>query len=404
MSIVPGVAPARHPRPSTPPHGAARRIALVSDWFLPRRGGIELQLAGLAAHLTAAGHRVDVLTPTPGDPESGVVRLDVPRLPGVGIAYPPALERALDHALDAGAYDVVHAHASIVSPSAFAAVRATRRRSIPCLVTFHSVLHAAAPLLGVADAVTGWARDPGVVLSGVSTLVARQLQRGVPKAHVRVLPNGADLAWWRALPRAEQAEPRPARPRTARSRELCLVTAMRLVRKKRPLALLRVAAAARDAAPAGARVRMLVAGEGPERARLDQAARRAGLADVVTTLGWQSRAGLRALYRTADAFVLPTVRESFGIAALEARAAGLAVLARAGSGVADFVTPGVDGWLCASDAELAARAAAWVRKPAALHAMRAASAADVPVAFGWEAVVAAHLDAYASASVAVASA
>ncbi|GJG85743.1 glycosyl transferase [Gemmatimonadetes bacterium T265] len=386
---VPGLVPRRHPRPGTPARRAARRIALVSDWFLPRRGGIELQLAGLAAHLAAGGHHVDVITPTPGDPESGVVRLDVPRLPGAGVAYTPALGHALAQALDVGAYDVVHAHASVVSPAAFAAVRAARRRGIPCLVTFHSVLDAAAPLLGAVDALTGWARDPGVVLSGVSTLVADQLRRGVPMARVRVLPNGADLAWWRARPR-NGAGGRPA--------EVRFVTAMRLVRKKRPLALVPVAAAMRAAAPAGVRVRMLVAGEGAERARLERAARRAGLADVVSVLGWQSRAGLRALYRTADTFVLPTVRESFGIAALEARAAGLAVLARAGSGVADFVAPGVDGWLCASDAELAERAAAWVHDPAALARTRAASAADVPVAFGWDAVTDAHLDAYVAAA------
>lgn len=388
-----GTAPAVPMRLGERHRRAARRIALVSDWFLPRLGGIELQLAGLATQLAAAGHHVDVLTPTRGTPESGVVRLDVPRLPGVGVAFTPAIGRALTHALEWGAYDVVHAHASIISPTAFAAVGAARRLGIPCLITFHSFLHAAAPLLGVADALTGWARDPGVVLSGVSRIVANQLQRGIPRAQVRVLPNGADLAWWRALPRDDAPEPGAEhRP------ELRIVTAMRLVRKKRPLALLPIAAAMQDAAPAGVRVRMLVAGEGPERAPLERAARRAGLGDVLSVLGWQSRAGLRALYRTADAFVLPTVLESFGIAALEARAAGLAVLARAGSGVADFVTPGVDGWLCASDAELAGRAAAWARDPAALAAMRAASAANVPAAFGWEAVVAAHVDAYATAA------
>ncbi len=397
-----GVAPVRQTRPGGSTRRAALRIALVSDWFLPRRGGVEIQLAGLAAHLTAAGHLVDVLTPTPGETadqsDAGVIRLDVPRLPAAGVAYTPALGRALGDALDAGAYDVVHAHASVISPAAFAAVAAARRRDLPCVVTFHSVLRAAARVLGAADALTGWARDPGVVLTGVSRLVARQLQRGLPGATVRVLPNGADLAWWRALPRDGQDASATANATEASAPEIRLVTAMRLVRKKRPLALVPVAVAMRDAAPAGTRVRVFVAGEGPERARLERAARRAGVGDVITTVGWQSRAELRALYRTAHAFVLPTVRESFGIAALEARAAGLAVLARAGSGVADFVSPGIDGWLAPSDAVLAQQAAAWVRDPAALAAMQAASAADVPNAFGWDAVVGSHLDAYAAAA------
>lgn len=369
------------------------RVALVSDWFAPRRGGIEVQVAGLAAALRTAGHAVDVLTPTPGPadgaPEPGVIRLNVPRLPGAGVAYTPALPRALARALRAGDYDVVHAHASVVSPAAFAAVRVARRLGVRAVVSFHSVLDPPARALA-ARALRPWARDPGVVLAGVSTVVAAQLRRAlrrVPGAHVGVLPNGADLAWWRGAP-GGGCESLGRGPR--------LVTAMRLVAKKRPLALVRVAAALRDAAPAGAGAgaRLLVAGDGRERARLARAARRAGVADVLVVLGWQSRDALRALYRSADAFVLPTARESFGIAALEARAAGLPVLGRAGTGLADFVTPGVDGWLCASDAALAARAAAWARDPAALGAVRDASTARVPRAFGWAAVTAAHVEAY----------
>ncbi len=45
--------------------------------------------------------------------------------------------------------------------------------------------------------------------------------------------------------------------------------------------------------------------------------------------------------------------ESFGIAALEARCAGLPVLARAGTGVEEFIDQGVDGWLVHSDRALA---------------------------------------------------
>jgi hypothetical protein len=66
-----------------------------------------------------------VITTTPGDDAPGVVRLGVPRLPGAGVACTPALGRAMGAAL--AGYDVVHAHASVVSPAAYAAVAAARR-------------------------------------------------------------------------------------------------------------------------------------------------------------------------------------------------------------------------------------------------------------------------------------
>lgn len=52
-------------------------------------------------------------------------------------------------------------------------------------------------------------------------------------------------------------------------------------------------------------------------------------------------------------FVAPATRESFGIAALEARETGMPVLARLGTGVADFIEHAVHGLLVNSDKEMA---------------------------------------------------
>ena len=53
-----------------------------------------------------------------------------------------------------------------------------------------------------------------------------------------------------------------------------------------------------------------------------------------------------------QSFVLPSERESFGIAALEARAAGLPVIAMLASGVRDFIRHGIDGLLAHDEREL----------------------------------------------------
>ena len=152
-----------------------------------------------------AGHTVDVLTTTPAGPEGDApsdvrtVRLDVPRLPGAGVACTPAIVGALRDALQRGRHDVVHVHASVVSPAAYAGIAAARQLGLPCVATFHSLLHVTARLLGGTHTATRWARAP-LLLTGVSTRVADQLRGAMPDARVGVLPNATDVGWWRRPP------------------------------------------------------------------------------------------------------------------------------------------------------------------------------------------------------------
>jgi glycosyltransferase involved in cell wall biosynthesis len=71
-----------------------------------------------------------------------------------------------------------------------------------------------------------------------------------------------------------------------------------------------------------------IVGEGPEQARLEQLIQSLGVADRVRLLGSAPHAKLIELMRTADIFVLPSVTnaETFGIAQLEAMAAGRPII------------------------------------------------------------------------------
>ena len=60
------------------------------------------------------------------------------------------------------------------------------------------------------------------------------------------------------------------------------------------------------------------------------------------------------MFARSDAYLQPSVRESFGLAALEARSAGLPVVARSQTGTTQFVHEGVEGLLADDDAGLAA--------------------------------------------------
>jgi glycosyltransferase involved in cell wall biosynthesis len=306
-------------------------------------GGIELHLRDLAIALRASGIDAEIVTTTRGDDEvSGVPvrRVRAALAPGSGFAFTPGGMQAVRSAIDAGRFDVVHAHASVVSPVAYVGALAGARAGLPAVITFHSMLHRSSFLLGASESMFGWA-EGRVVLSAVSSVVADQAARWIPGASVGVLPNGVDATFWRGT------------SRTGLDSEVTFVSAMRLSRKKRPLELVRAFAAAVRFVAGEPAMRLVVAGDGPERGAMGRLAAELGVGDRVELPGQLSRDALRALYARAHAFVLPSERESFGIAALEARTAGLPVIGMLASGVRDFIRHGADGLLASDHDELA---------------------------------------------------
>ena len=84
-------------------------------------GGIELHLRDLALALRADGVDARIVTTTRGaDVVDGVPvhRVTVPLLPGAGVAIAPGLVGEIGTVLRAEGFDIVHAHASVVSPVA----------------------------------------------------------------------------------------------------------------------------------------------------------------------------------------------------------------------------------------------------------------------------------------------
>ena len=102
-------------------------------------------------------------------------------------------------------------------------------------------------------------------------------------------------------------------------------------------------------------VRLEIFGDGPQRGDVEKAITRLGAHGWVTLAGRVSREELLARYAVADVYVSPAELESFGIAALEARTVGLPIVARAGTGIGEFVTDDVNGYLAESDDEMVRR-------------------------------------------------
>ena len=108
----------------------------------------------------------------------------------------------------------------------------------------------------------------------------------------------------------------------------------RLVPEKGHDVLLRALALLRDA---GTPVTLQIVGDGPRREALVALAEKLGIADAVTLSGRLPREGLLHALRQADVFVMPSLREGFGVALVEAMATGLPVVATRSGGPEEIV-------------------------------------------------------------------
>ncbi len=350
------------------------RVLHVSDTYAPTVGGIEVFVHDLAHHQAAAGHEVTVLTPT----AAGGVGDD----PGVRVVRGPGRAGGL-----LGGCDVVHAHVSVLSPVALHAAEDAARAGVPVVVTVHSMWTDVWPAFRATGAARRWGTLP-VQWAAVSAAAADPVRRAVRRPVV-VLPDAVDTASWATAP-------------GSRDGAVTVVAVLRMARRKRPLQLVRALARMRRGLDPAVPVRAVLVGDGPLLAAVRREVRRAGL-DWVQVVGGRSHDEIRSLYRSAHVFVAPATRESFGIAALEARSAGLAVVARSGTGVEEFVVDGVDGYLADSDAALADRLAALCADRATLARIQQHNTLVTPE-FGWSDVLWRNHIAYSSAAALIAPA
>ncbi len=312
------------------------RIVHAADSFAPDIGGIERQVEALAIYQRDQGHQVTVITAVhePAPLDLDVVRAARGRW--LTVAFPWRNYRMVADVLDSGTVDVVHAHFTVVSPIAIYVTRAASRRGIPVAVTVHSLWWKVAVATRIATLPFGWGRMRAA-WSGVSSVAAGHVGRTLPSVgEISVVPNLVDVQWW---------QPEPPIRVTAASAEIKLILVGRLKKRKHVGEFIDVLAQVRAQLPDGAKVSVNVVGDGPRRPDLQRQVDELGLTDWVSFLGHREPAEIRTLLQEADLFVASSRQESFGIAALEARAAGLPVLGYRRNGLSDFIAEGTEGVL-----------------------------------------------------------
>ena len=378
------------------------------DWYLPRIGGLELQMRDLARELNARGHETHVITATPAardggaaarvgaleDDRSPVHRLAVPLLPKLAVIRSRRALEPLAAVLERERFDVLHCHTAL-SPLAHAGAWLGRARGIPTLLTEHSVLKGAgAWALAAAHRRYHWGEWP-TLLSAVSGYVARELSQVTGRSDVEVLPNGVDPTEWTGAP-SDSDHSDDTAGESERDGVVRIVATMRLTKRKRPIDVVRAVPRVNAALGGAPRPIFQLIGGGPEHERVIREAARLGVTDQIEILGWRPREEVKRLYRRASLFALPTSKEALSIASLEALAAGLPVVAMDHGGIGDIVENGREGFLAADFDEWVARIAELVRDAPLREKLSAATRASA-ARFSWDAVIARHLQLYRAA-------
>jgi glycosyltransferase involved in cell wall biosynthesis len=164
------------------------------------------------------------------------------------------------------------------------------------------------------------------------------LYNAVPLDKLRVIPYGADV---QAVDRITPERVSELRQQLGfRSDDVVIGSVGRLVEQKDYPTQLHAFALAAARVP---NLRMAIAGDGPLRSMLEQTARELAIADRVRFLGnWDD---VPALLRSVDLFALASKFEPFGVALLEAKAAGLPIVATAVNEIPEIVADGESGLL-----------------------------------------------------------
>lgn len=153
------------------------------------------------------------------------------------------------------------------------------------------------------------------------------------KQEIEVVGNFIDVALYRR-------EDCPARRRQfAPNGEKILMHTSNFREVKRIPDVIRIFAQVLEHLPA----KLVLVGDGPERAEAERLSRETGIAEHVRFLGKQS--ALPEILSTADVFLLPSQSESFGLSALEAMSCGVPVVATNIGGIPEVVLHGETGYV-----------------------------------------------------------
>ncbi len=232
--------------------------------------------------------------------------------------------------------DLLHVHYAI--PHSISAILAResikQKRYVPVITTLHGT---DITLVGADRSYLPITRYSLQQSDGV-TAVSRFLKRATIETfdfdEIEVIPNFICALHYKRIPEL------PLRGELAPNDEKLLVHVSNFRAVKRPIDCVEIFAKVRAQ---GEKVRLVMVGDGPERSAAFYRAEQLNVSDEVIFVGKQ--ANISDYLGVSDIFLLPSELESFGLAALEAQACELPVIATRIGGIPEVVNDGETGFL-----------------------------------------------------------
>ncbi|EEB74560.1 glycosyltransferase family 4 protein [Thermococcus sp. AM4] len=309
------------------------KIALVSDWYFPKLGGVAVHMHDLALYLRKRGHEVDIITNDRVTGKEAELRdngIGLVKVPGytfgsVGInmtVFSRNASRLIPYVQD---YDVVHGQHAF-TPLALKAVSAGRKAGKATLLTTHSINYENSSAIRALARITFpyfryYLGNPHRIIA--VSRASKDFIRRFTRVPIEVIQNGVNVDFFDIPLSKEEAKERLGlgervilyvgriEPRKGVS---TLINAMRHV----------------DGT-------LLIAGQGSMLPLLKERARLLGISKKVRFLGRVEYSELPLYYRASDVFVLPSLSEAFGIVLLEAMASGTPVIGTSVGGIPEII-------------------------------------------------------------------
>jgi glycosyltransferase involved in cell wall biosynthesis len=300
-------------------------------------GGAERVMLETARYQKAQGHEVSMCSLRPGGPLEAAAREVCPVFTtNMGHALTPQVVWRLTRLMRRGGYDIVH---SYLYQANLVARVAARLAGVP--VNISSVRCSYTWLNWKHFLIDRWTAHLADCITSVSE-ATRQFsieREGLPAAKIVTLPNGIDVSRFEGIDR-QTARAALRGELGYQADDLVVCTTGRLHEQKGHTYLFQAAEQLKERCP---HLRLLIIGDGPQRAALEAECQARGLAGIVTFLGM--RKDVPQLLAASDIFAFPSLYEGMPNAVLEAMAMSLPVVASTADGTVEIIESETHGLL-----------------------------------------------------------
>ena len=360
------------------------KVGLVTADYFPNVGGVAAHVVGLGEAIAQAGHEAHVITLPLADERKrisqlGNVAVHRPLIPKAKPFYSWLLHYWLRQFLKTSHLDILHVHG--LRP-----LEATKNLDVPVIFTNHTS--------GFLKRISKGEREHRKICKRLEHIqhilapsheLAETIQQIGYTGPVDYIPNGVDTD--RFYPDSTSFR----QQHDIKQDEIVILLARRLVEKNGVIVFAKAVTKLKELP-----IRIVFAGDGPERGKIENLLKTADMHDKAVFLGNIPNSTMPEIYRMADISVLPSFMEATSITGLESMACGLPLVGTTVGGIPSLITENNNGYLVppSDPAALADAIRKLVKDSKLRHDMGLAAREKVINEFSWQTIAQRTIDIY----------